>query len=333
MAEDSETNSYSGGGNYDGAIVAIAIGDDTDMDSDTNGDDQGFDDIVTGITAAIDDADIDHEETWLRRCTGEIPNGVEANETGFGNLPPEVQMKLVLDLREREKATLLGNLRQFSSVVERLKEQFYESEDKRMELEHELDTENVEVEEMKREFEEMKEAHKCRIKDIERITKEMLVQRERLSKIIEQQQRPPSISSSSSPETLPPSSDSSESSTQDKSTNDVTETTGDVQPRDVSADASENSAADESKRSQIEVDFELKLSTNPQYRAEFERFKEFQAYYQAIRRSHQRETSRDFDSDGDDPRTTLPLGEEYRKMLEFQLAFERILSSPSRKNT
>jgi len=219
MTNDSGSDYCSG--NYDAAIVAIAIGDDADMEIDASSDSVGFDDIISGISSAIDHADIDHEETWLRRCTGDIPDRIETNPKKFGSLPPELQMKLVLDLREREKSTLLVNLRECSSVVDRLKEQLYESEDKRMDLEHELDMENTEVEEMKREFEEMKEAHKCRIKDIERITNEMLVQRECLSKIIEQQQRSPLTVSSDSPVTLPCSSDDYESSTQEKSGNDT----------------------------------------------------------------------------------------------------------------
>jgi hypothetical protein len=324
MMADNIGSDYSSG-NYDAAIVAIAIGDDADMEIDASSDDVGFDDIISGISSAIDDADIDHEETWLRRCTGDIPDGIETNPKNFGSLPPELQMKLVLDLREREKATLLVNLQECSSVVDRLKEQLYESEDKRMDLEHELDTENTEVEEMKREFEEMKEAHKCRINDIERITNEMLVQRERLSKMIEQQQRSSSTVSSDSPVTLPCSSDDSESSPQEKSGNDNSKI--DL----ISPGVLGEITANETTKSKIEMEFEHKLQTNPQYREEFERFKEFQVHYQASTRNHQHQTSSDGSSDGKDLNTTPPWGEEYRKMLEFQLVYERILSFAAKK--
>lgn len=305
MTDENETT-YSGGDTYDNAIVAIAIGGDSDIELDGEVDGEAFDDLLTGMTAEIHDDDIDHEETWLRRCTGDIQNGMQTNSGPFGSLPPEIQMKLVLDLREREKATLLENLRECSSVVERLKAQLFESEDRRMELEDELDTENTEVQEMKREFKEMKEAHKCRIKDIERIAKEMLVQRERLSAIIEQKQRSPSIASSTS-RTSPTSREHSETSGDDDESKTMSDQQESISP----------------PKSEFEIEFERKLQVSPQYREEFERFKEFQLYYQAGKRNQQ--ASNDGSSDGNEFSTALPLGEEYRKMLEFQLAYERIL--------
>jgi hypothetical protein len=325
MTDDSGSD-YSTG-SYDAAIVAIAIGDDADMEIDASSDDVAFDDIISGISSAIDHADIDHEETWLRRCTGDVPDGIETNPKKFGSLPPELQMKLVLDLREREKSTLLVNLRECSSVVDRLKEQLYESEDKRMDLEHELDTENTEVEEMKREFEEMKEAHKCRIKDIERITNEMLVQRERLSKIIEQQQRSPLTVCSDSPVTLTCLSDGSESSVQEKSGNNTSKINL------ISPGVLGEITTNETTKSKIEMDFEHKLQANPQYREEFEKFKEFQTYYQASTRNHQQQPRSDGSSDGKDLSITPQWGEEYRKLLEFQLGYERILSFVAKKKT
>lgn len=130
---------------YDDKIVRIAIGDDIAMDMDAEESDGSFDDVVACITTAIDDADIDREETWLRKCTGELPNSIEEKPNVLTSLPQGVQMKLVLDLRENEKANLLKNLQECSSVVERLKDQLYKSEDKRMELEYELETESIEV--------------------------------------------------------------------------------------------------------------------------------------------------------------------------------------------
>lgn len=46
---------------------------------------------------------------------------------------------------------------------------------------------------MKREIKKMKEAYNCRIRDIERISNEMLDQKDRLSTIIKHQKQPPSI--------------------------------------------------------------------------------------------------------------------------------------------
>jgi len=320
MTDDSES-SYSVGDNYDDAIVGIAIGDNNvDMEMDAQESDESFDGFVAGITAAIDDDDVDREETWFRKCTGEIPNGIDANPNELVSLPPEVQMKLVLDLREGEKATLLKSLRECSSVVERLKEQLYKSEDKRIELEHALDTENVEVQEMRREFDEMKEAHKCRIRDIERIANEMIIQRKRLSMIIEQGERRSSIVSSSSRTTLP--SDDSET-TEGKSCKDESMKT--------EAQDQSNSIADGTSKSEIEVEFERKLETIPKYREEFERFKEFQVYYQAANRIHRQQTSSDGSSDEKNLGGISSWGEEYKKMLEFQIAYE--LSSFALKHT
>mmetsp|Transcript_22094 Transcript_22094/g.54666 ORF Transcript_22094/g.54666 Transcript_22094/m.54666 type:complete len:330 (-) Transcript_22094:1624-2613(-) len=320
MTDDSES-SYSYGDNYDNAIVGIAIGNDIDTEMDAQESDESFDGFVAGITAAIDDGDIDREETWFRRCTGEIPNGIEANPNELSSLPPEVQMKLVLDLRESEKATLLRNLRECSSVVERLKEQLYESEDKRMELEHAIDIENIEVQEMRREFEEMKESHKCHIKDIERIANEMIIQRKRLSAIIEERKlrsSKSSIVSSSSRTTLPSSSDNSETTEGQTCKNDST--MKGTQDQSITT-------AGETAKSEIEAEFERKLQTIPQYREEFERFKEFQGYYQqAATRNNQQQTSSEGSSNGKDMSTIPSWGEEYKKMLEFQLAYERLSS-------
>ena len=321
MTDDSES-SCSYGDHYDNAIVGIAIGNDVDIDTemDAQESDESFDGFVAGITAAIDDGDIDREETWFRRCTGEIPNGIETNPNELASLPPEVQMKLVLDLRESEKATLLRNLRECSSIVERLKEQLYESEDKRMELEHSLDTENIEVEDMRREFEEMKESHKCLIRDIERIANEMIIQKKRLSAIIEERERRSSMSSivsSSSRTTLPSSSDNSET-TEGQTCKDDSTIKG-TQDQSITT-------AGETAKSEIEVEFEDKLQTIPQYREEFERFKEFQVYYQATTRNNQQQTSSEGSSDGKDTSTISSWGEEYKKMLEFQLAYERLSS-------
>lgn len=317
MMTDDNESSYSVGDNYDDVIVGIAIGDNVDMEMDTQESDESFDEFVAGITAAIDDDDVDREETWFRKCTGEIPSGIEANPNELASLPPEIQTRLVLDLRESEKATLLESLRECSSIVESLKEQLYESEDKRMELEHMLDTENVEVQEMRREFDEMKEAHKCRIKDIKRIANEMIIERKRLSMIMEQGERRSSIVSSSSRTTLPSSSDNSET-TEGKSGRDEWTKTD---PQDQS-----NSTTDEISKSQIEIEFERKLQTIPQYREQFERFKEFQVYYQTVNLVYRQQTSSDGSSDEENLGRLSSWGEEYKKMLEFQFAYERLSS-------
>mmetsp|Transcript_73023 Transcript_73023/g.148249 ORF Transcript_73023/g.148249 Transcript_73023/m.148249 type:complete len:329 (+) Transcript_73023:138-1124(+) len=327
MVDDSE-KSYSSHGDYDAAIVAIAIGDDDEMD--TEDDDNGYDTILAGINEAInvadDGIDIDHEETWLRQCTGDLPNEIESRPTNFSRLPPEIQMKLVLDLRDREKATLLENLRECTKVVERLKEELYESEDKRMELEYELDTENEEIEGMKREFDEMKEAHKCRIDDILRITREMSVQRERLSRIIEQQQRQSSIVSSNSTTVMPTSENS-------ESYSDHVTVARNQQGGAIAL--SGNQTQTENPSSRIEVEFERKLRTNPKYREEFERFKEFQLYYHAVTMNHPEQTVHNGSSSegtGKALNTGFSSSEEYRKMVEFQLGYERILSSAKKES-
>ena len=323
MTQDSVSSSDS---SYDNAIVAIAIGDDMDMDMDAHGDDDGFNDIVNGITAAIDDTDVDQEETWLRKCTGEIPDGIETKTNGFGKLPPEIQMKLVLDLREKEKATLLGNLRECSSVVERLKAQLYESEDRRIELEEELDTENTQIKAMKREFNEMKKAHNSRVKDLERITKEMLIQRERLAKIFDEQEHRQS-DSNSVPSKIEPilirtnMSPMREGGCDGESNTIISPTTSKVDDSDDTC--------------RMKIEFERKLKDNPKYREEFERFKEFQAYYQATR-DEPHQTNRNDNSNNKDVSIPLPFGgegEEYRKMKEFQVGYEEILSFQTKKDS
>ena len=171
-------------GNYDNAIVAIAIGnDDFGMDADDDSDDGSLD-----MDAAIDNLlivndEIDHEETWLRRCIGNIPNEIEIDPNRFAVLPPGLQIKLVLELRDREKATLLENIRECGNTVGRLKEQLFVSEDRRMDLEHELETENEQIEEMKREFEGMMQAYKSHVKETQRIGKEILGRSERSSRM------------------------------------------------------------------------------------------------------------------------------------------------------
>lgn len=305
MMEDENETVLSAGDNYDNAIAAIAIGNDVAAEMDADESDGSFDEFVAGINAAIDvdDDDIDREETWLRKCTGDLPNAIETNSNDFATLPPEVQMKIVLDLRESEKSTLLKSLRDCSSLIERLKKQLYESEDKRIELEQELDTENFQVQEMKREFREMKKAHKCRIRDIERIGKEMNIQRERLSAIMEQQ-----LSSSTVAMTVSHSSEHSEISPEKRKNDDsLTE----------SAQEANALLTTETAKSAIERAFELKLQANPEYREEFERFKEFQAYYQL-----QRER---------DSESKISRGDMYGNMLEFQLAYERMLSFVQKK--
>ena len=303
--EDENETALSASDNYDNAIAAIAIGNDVATEMNADESDGSFDDFVAGINAAIgvDDDDIDREETWLRKCTGDLPDAIETNSNDFATLPPEVQMKIVLDLRESEKSTLLKSLRDCSSLIKRLKEQLCESEGKRIELEHELDAENIQVQEMKREFREMKKAHKCRIRDIERIEKEMNIQRERLSAIIEQQ-----LSSSSVAMTASQFSEHSEISPE-KSENDdsLTESAQEENIRLTTGTA----------KGEIERAFERKLQANPEYRKEFERFKEFQAYYQLQR-----------ERDGE---INVTRGDEYGNMLEFQLAYERILSFVQKK--
>ena len=307
MMTDEHESFYNAGDNYDNAIVAIAIGDDvgTEMNANADESDGSFDDFIAGVSAAIDvdDEDIDREETWLRKCAGDLPTAVETNSNDFAVLPPEVQMRIVLDLREKEKSTLLKSLRESSSLIERLKKQLYESEDKRIELEHELDTENTQVREMEREFREMKKAHKRRIRDVERIANEMNIQRERLSMIIEQQTSISSVattvpSSSEHAKISPEKSEIGDSLTENAQEENMTLTPG-------------------TRKSEIERAFEHRLQADPEYREEFERFKEFQAYYQLQRKSEN-------DS-------IISRDDEYGKMLEFQLAYERILSFVQKK--
>lgn len=307
MMTDEHESFYNAGDNYDNAIVAIAIGDDvgTEMNANADESDGSFDDFIAGVSAAIDvdDEDIDREETWLRKCAGDLPTAVETNSNDFAVLPPEVQMRIVLDLREKEKSTLLKSLRESSSLIERLKKQLYESEDKRIELEHELDTENTQVREMEREFREMKKAHKRRIRDVERIANEMNIQRERLSMIIEQQ-----TSISSVATTVPSSSEHAKISPEKSEIGDS-----------LTENAQEENMAltPGTRKSEIERAFEHRLQADPEYREEFERFKEFQAYYQLQRKSEN-------DS-------IISRDDEYGKMLEFQLAYERILSFVQKK--
>ncbi len=71
-------------------------------------------------------------------------------------------------------------------------------------------------------------------------------------------------------------------------------------------------------KSEIESAFERRLQANPEYREEFERFKEFQAYYQLQRKS-------------DNESIISSRGDEYGRMLVFQLAYERILSFVQKK--
>lgn len=81
------------------------------------------------------------------------------------------------------------------------------------------------------------------------------------------------------------------------------------------------------------MEFEHKLQANPQDREEFEKFKEFQAHYQASTRNHQHQPRSDGSSDGKDLNITPQWGEEYRKMLDFQLGYERVLSFVAKKKT
>ena len=328
MTEERADSTHSGG-SYDNAIVAIAINDESDLNVDGQDDDVAFDDIVTmSISASeIDDADIDYEETWLRRCTGDLPDAIVTNPESFSSLPQEVQMKLLLHLREREKATLLESLRHNRSLVESLKAQLCESESKRLELEDAIDIENFEVEEMRRQFEEMKEVHKCRIEEIERITKQMIAQRERLSTIIANQQR----SDSDSPMEL---SSATDCSPQGETGEEYLKNMIDEQDKNPTVSGEKYTS--EIKKSTMEIEIEHKIQTNPQYREEFERFKEFQSYFQASTSNHRHQTNADASGSSGtssmDRTKILSLSEEYRKLLEFQLMYERMLSSATKKN-
>jgi hypothetical protein len=290
MASTKNTNED---GEYDAAIVAIAIGNDPDMAMED-------DSSETDILAVLGDGgDIDLEETWTRQCSGEVPSRMDDMETQqrFGNLPTGVQMKLVLELRELEKSTLLQNLRECNGIVERLKHQLFESEDKRLELEHELDAENRLVQEMKREFEEIKESNRARLKDIDRIIWEMMLQRERLSRMIETQQSPP-----------PPLTSSGRVSPRNEEDNSSKQQQG----RAISSDRSSEERV--TGKNTMEIEFDRKLASNPRFRAEFEQFQEFQEYYRTIMLRDANVANQN-------------LTEEYKKLLEFQLGYERILAS------
>lgn len=383
MTSTSSIENNADNGNYDAAIVAIAIGADPDMDMGDNDDA----DVDHGIEMLVEDADIDHEETWLRQCFGDLPDETDAMDTSrFGNLPPGVQMKLVLDLRDREKATLVGSLRECSTTLNKLKEQLFDSEDKRMELEHELDTENGQIEELKQQFEEMKEAHQYRVDDIDRIRREMMIQSERLSRAIEKQKRQTQTQTQTSSinnnnnypvAMLPPPSDSEAMLQQEESDHDgdnkndfkamstrsITSNVnvdticnssitsaflplGGDRDHDHICNSSSSHSDDQqqqqdtyaltltaSNKTYIENEFERKLQTNPQYREEFERFQEFQVFYQQTMIKNKQGHH---DNSGVHPAsklTALPAkGETFINMLEFQLGYERRFSSSTKTN-
>mmetsp|Transcript_10338 Transcript_10338/g.30247 ORF Transcript_10338/g.30247 Transcript_10338/m.30247 type:complete len:289 (-) Transcript_10338:555-1421(-) len=276
-------------GYYDNAIVAIAIGNESDME--TDGSDGAFSDIDAALDdVLLDNVDIDHEETRLRQYIGDIPNEIEMDPNRFASLPPGVQIKLILELRDREKATLLEKLKGCSNAVDKLKEQLYASEDRRMELEHELDEENEQIEDMKREFNRMREAYQGHAQEIQRIKIQMMSRVStsfQNSEGAKEQKRAVNSSSNSM------SFDQRDSQ--------------DVKPR---------------TKSKNQLEFERKLERSSQYREEFERFKEFQEYYQMV-------TTNGTSSDGMCCDITKDLNEDYRRMLEFQLAYERILFSNS----
>jgi len=319
----SESTSSSCSGNYDSAIVAIAIGHDLDMDStmvtDANSDHDGLDALMAEISAELDDADIDHDETWLRRCTGDLPNEVDTNsDSSRDRSPTTVQSKYALDQRDKERTALIENLQEYTFLVESLKHQLYESEDTRLDLEDELDERDREVGKIKRELEKMKEAHKRRINGIVR-TREMINQKECFSSIMEHS-----------------SSDHSEITRTKRGFNE-SKTTGD-QPSSTTPALLEGESTDETTKSKIAIYVEHKLQTDPKYREEFERFKAFQVYYQSITRNSQHQIGNDGSSGSKkhpktDPSNTLPLGEEYENMFEFQLQYEQILSSTVKKST
>eukprot|EP00536_Pseudo-nitzschia_multiseries_P005812 jgi/Psemu1/286034/fgenesh1_pg.116_\ len=294
-------------GDYDAAIVAIAIGNDYDME--TDGEDDALSNMDTAIydllldNADIDDllldnADIYHEETRLRRCIGDIPNAIEMDPNRFARLPPEVQIKLVLELRDREKAALLQKLRECSNAVEKLKEELYLSEDRRMELGHELDTGNAQIEEMKRDFVRMKEAHVRRATEIQHMKNEMM------RRMTETQEQESSVLSTASK--------NSWASQKQQSSGGPTSNSASLDQRD-----SEDKTRTKIK---IQIEFERKLESNPKYREEFERFKEFQDYYKMMKGNAG-------PNDGMGCDITKSLNEDYRKMLEFQLGYERMFFS------
>eukprot|EP00532_Pseudo-nitzschia_australis_P005960 CAMPEP_0168167436 /NCGR_PEP_ID=MMETSP0139_2-20121125/2546_1 /TAXON_ID=44445 /ORGANISM="Pseudo-nitzschia australis, Strain 10249 10 AB" /LENGTH=311 /DNA_ID=CAMNT_0008084673 /DNA_START=143 /DNA_END=1078 /DNA_ORIENTATION=- len=301
-------------GDYENAIVAIAIGND-DFGMDT--DDDGSSDMDAAIdNVLLDNDEIDHEETWLRRCIGDIPNEIEMDPDRFAVLPPGLQIKLVLELRDREKATLLENIRECGITVGRMKEQLLVSEDRRMDLEHELETVHEEVEDMKREFEGMIKAYKSHVKETQRLRKDVLGRSERSSGMIGIQSTAPQTGNSSGGLDGSP----SPSSNTNTNTNTNSVSHGISNGSTMSCDQQANNNTSARTKSKIEIEFERKLEANPRYREEYERFKEFQEYY--------KEMKGDFDPNDD---IINILNEDYRKMLEFQLGYERTFSSNRNK--